>query len=189
MFPSTPGPETRPGSENPKVKSNDFPSTPGPEPRSGSQNSKVKSSDLPSTPGPETRPNSQNSKVKALYFQSTPGSVWWAEKQPLKMGKVPPETSPRIPAELCSPDLLPEAKFCRKSPVVRQDFESPKAPGGGSNTDVARAARATIRLRERERERERARGKDGWVRGRWAATKMYPYTVFLVTIWAGRVFS
>ena len=64
------------------------------------------------------------------------------QKSPLKMGKVPPETSPRIPAELCSPDLLPEAKFCRKSPVVRQDFESPKAPGGGSNTDVARASRA-----------------------------------------------
>ena len=37
-------------------------------------------------------------------------------KAPLKMGKVPPETSPRIPAEFCSPDLLPEAKFRRKSP-------------------------------------------------------------------------
>ena len=92
------------------------------------------------------------------------------------MGKVPPETSPRIPAELCSPDLLPEAKFCRTSPVVRQDLESPKAPGGGSNTDVARAARATIRLRERERERERerARGKDGWVRGEVGRDKNVP---------------
>ena len=111
--------------------------------------------------------------------------MWWAEKT-LKMGKVPPETSPRIPAELCSPDLLPEAKFCRKSPVVRQDFESPKAPGGGSNTDVARAARATIRLRERERERERELGgRMAGCGGRWAATKMYPYIVFLVIIWAG----